>query len=289
MGRCLNFSVKNGKDITEEEKEYMFQVSEKYNNGEFEDVWTCEHFYLDPYQYYPNWQYFDVLKTCMNIQSWDFINEIYGQFRAKGMTHGETCLALKTKGLILFHDKVEEGEIRGFCKVGSNEFNAMLIFIALVEISKHTEAIIELSDEGKFLLGAVIIKDGMCKWDVEDMKEHWAHWEKEDFIKENKYRCGDRMRDQKNLIHALPGWFEPHLACRKVNPKDFMEHPEYGAGQIMAGFGGEYWNLTDEDPEKASYAMCEMFAKMVEGSGLSMEVTPKITTTGGIEKKKVKA
>ena len=40
MGRTLHYSVTNAVDITENEKDIIFDVSLDLNSGEYENVWT---------------------------------------------------------------------------------------------------------------------------------------------------------------------------------------------------------------------------------------------------------
>ena len=47
MGRTLHWTILNTKDITEDEKERMFEISVGFNSCKFEDVWTCENFFMD--------------------------------------------------------------------------------------------------------------------------------------------------------------------------------------------------------------------------------------------------
>jgi len=280
MGRTLHFEVINSKEITLEEKEIMVAISDKYNEGEFKDVWTCENFYLDPWDYYPNWQFFKAIETCAPVaEPWDFIEKKYDDCKAEGMKHGEICNKLYKDRYINFHR--EQGEnIRGFCKTGGNEYNSLLVFIALVEITTKTKAEIELHDEGELLYGDIIIKDGKCKFDIKSMKQSWAYWKKQGFLDSDEYSCRTTMENQKRLIKLYSEWFPPQMAVRPVNPEDFKDHPAYGAGQIMAGFNGEYFGLSTEDSEKQSYLFVEGLCKMLESAGIdrkNLVVAPKIS------------
>ena len=282
MGRTLGFTVINGKDMTDAEKEIMLAVSNKYNSGEFENVWTCENFYLNPWDFYPNWQTFDRLKTVIDVKEpWDFIEQKREECRAGGKSVRETYEWLHKAGLILFHNDKDEDTFGGFCKTGSNEYNSMLVFVALLEISVLTKAEIYLSDEGDFLLGEIIIKDGKVKFDKKAIKENWAYWKKSGYLdKESedhtaKY-CSKKYDDQKTILALYPGWTEPQNVCRTVDPEDFKDHPDYGAAQIMAGFQGEYWGLDTEDSEAMSLRMCAMMQGLFAGTDLKMEVAPKV-------------
>ena len=285
MGRTLHFEVLNSKGITDEEKGIMLGISNKYNEGQFEGVWTCESFYLNPWDYYPNWKTFEVIKTVMDVEPWEMIDQTYHKYRESGMTIRESYERLEKKDkLILFHSAPDDN-ICGFCKTGSNEYNSLLVYLALLEISVETSAEISLSDEGEFLLGDVIIKNGKVKFDVKSIKRDWEYWEEQNFIEEDLHGCGTKMRNQKAMLKLYPGWIEPHLAVRPVDPEDFKEHPEYGAAQIMGGFEGEYWGLNQNDPEKESYNMVALIAGALVGTDLKLQVGAKIGPGAEKEKK----
>ena len=283
MGRTLHFGINNSQDMTDEDKDILVEVSDKYNSGELEKVWTCESFYFDPYNYYPNWTYFNALSTCVPETdgvgyAWEFVCLRLDALMRAGFSRNRAVKELIKRQIINQHD--ENGELRGFCKTGSNEYNSMLVFLALVEISvRIPRAEICLSDEGEFLLGDLIIQDGKVKFNEKSMKKDWDYWKEQGFLDEDKHGTRAKMELQQNLLELYPGWFESKYAIRPVNSADFKDHPEYGAAQIMAGFYGEYWNLSDNDGEAESYKMLEMITGMMEKAGFSrdkIQVVPKL-------------
>lgn len=169
---------------------------------------------------------------------------------------------------------IEEGvaerfsqEIRGFTKVGGNEWNALLVYAALLEISIKTPAMIKLSDEGEFLLSDVLIKNGKVRPDRGSIEAQLAYWEKQGSLETNKHGSADKAKLFRKLLKHKNRWLQPERLCRQVKPEDFSGHPEYNAGEIMAGFRGEYWGLNgDFNPFDASMqAIARIKEQLPEG------------------------
>lgn len=271
MGRTLHYEVLN--EVGLEDKRTMLKISEHYNSGKFKDVWTCENFYLDPWHFYPNWDIKD--------NSWEKVNSRLKILEGLGIPYHEAIIKMHDEGYVNFHSP---GKIYGFTKVGGNEYNALLVYLALIDISRLTNAIISLRDEGEFLLVPVILEKGQAKIDIQDVKESWEYWRKEGWLDPasknfNAYNTNTKMLMQKKLCQKYIGLSNPFALCRVVNQKDFEVHPEYGASQIMAGFEGEYYGLTDKDSEKESYKMLANFTKLISQLGykdVKIEVGKKI-------------
>jgi len=73
MGRTLHFEVTNPKEVNNQDRFKMLQISEYYNSEKFKDVWTCENFYFDPWDYYPNWEKED--------NSWEKVKQQIDRFK----------------------------------------------------------------------------------------------------------------------------------------------------------------------------------------------------------------
>lgn len=104
----------------------------------------------------------------------------------------------------------------------------------------------------------------------------WLDKNHKDF---NSYGVYTKQQNQIRLIAKYNNFSNPFVYCRVVNPKDFEIHPEYSASQIMAGFDGEYYGLTDKDPESESYKILASFTKLIDNLGykdVKIEVGKKI-------------
>lgn len=270
MGRTLHYTVINSEKITKEEKLSMLKISDFFNSGDFKDVWTCENFYLNPKQYYPNWN---------NGSDWNKIEQRYAKLESEGLNSLEIIEKLIEEGLAKAND-INPERIWGFTKVAGNEYNAFLVYMALITISKVTKAKIRLRDEGEFLYGPVLIKSGKVKINKEESKKDWKYWGKNDWIATNKYNVLNKMTKQKELIKQYPEYTDKIFEfCRNVEPADFKDYAQYNAGQIMAGFYGEYYSLNKEDPETLSYKMLDSLTTALGKAGFQkkdIKVTPEI-------------
>jgi hypothetical protein len=72
-------------------------------------------------------------------------------------------------------------------------------------------------------------------------------------------------------------WYDPFLLCRPVRKEDF-EEVNCDAGTLMAGVYGEYWKLTNKDPESESYKSIARLQKILgitEDSEKKLEILSK--------------
>lgn len=170
MGRTLHFEIKKDKNFTKKEIEAIQEVSEYYNSGPFENIWSCENFYADPLRIMPNPQ----LKLNNAIP--DVFQLVEDWFNYLIQTEGYSPIKAKKRlineGLAIEWNENFEKECNGFVKTQGNELNSLLVLQALIDISKRVEkAEIYLRDEGEFLLCPLYIQKGKCFPDLEDMKE----------------------------------------------------------------------------------------------------------------------
>jgi len=172
MGRTLHYTVTKDKgNFTKHEAETMFKVSQ-FANAE-PKLWTCESFWLDPYDYYPYWN-----NRGGRAIGWDQINARYDKIKASGKSHIEICKQLHKEKLIMWRNEGNFSVARGFTKVQGNELNSLMVFTALIAISQQCPNVkITLHDEGEFLYCDLIIRKGRVIPDLSDLKgriESWA-------------------------------------------------------------------------------------------------------------------
>lgn len=181
---------------------------------------------------------------------------------------------------ILHRTRKSKYIIRGFTKVAGNEKNAMEVIAGLVVISLAVKnAIISVSDEGKYLKCPIRIFKGKARPDKDRIDEDISYYMTRRFNPAYKNSGYDWEKMSKELYDFKEkdkgDWIDVQNFCRYVNKKDFDNYEDYNIKQIMAGFEGEYYGLTDKDPEIESFKMSAMVKKMLP-SGFKMEVTPKI-------------
>jgi hypothetical protein len=196
MGRTLHYHVLNEDQLSGEHLEAMLAVSTEYNTGKFAKAWTCESFSLNPLASYPDWQ---------AGYDWKSYEQRYSELKADGLSPLAIYRQLVTEGVAKCHS----AELRGFTKVGGNEFNALLVYSALLKITELTPAQIALSDEGEFLLADLVLKAGKARLRPREIKADWRYWEKQGFLEEDKYGCRTKQEAQLALLKKYGGRYQP--------------------------------------------------------------------------------
>jgi len=185
----------------------------------------------------------------------------------------------------------EKGKAFNFTKTAGNEWNTHLCVQGIIKLSRIIpENLIEVRDEGEYLYCPLFIKNGQAQPDLKTLKENIKSWAKE--IHQHE-KSPDKDIDLDNLIqsvaryqlvlslsgksHNPEKWYPVSLFCRKVNQADFDQHEGFGLKSIMSGFYGEYWDLSDKDPEEESYKMTSNIVRMLEKAGFNkdqIEIAP---------------
>lgn len=177
MGRTLHFRVTtlNKKPFSNKEIDTMYQVSQYYNSGEFENAWTCENFFIDFYAFYPNW---NRVPDRERNTAWDKINQLYDDLERQGKSHKDIVSELVKKRIVCLSND-DKYKFSGFVKTQGNEYNSMLVYLALITISKKCPNLeIKLSDEGDYLLCPLFIRSGKVLPDfarLEQSIQFWSH------------------------------------------------------------------------------------------------------------------
>lgn len=284
MGRTLHFDIKSVKNkFTDKELETIYNVATLYSN---KCQWTCETFHLDPYAFYPNWNKF---KTDNDAdKAWGIVSARYKELETKGLHHNAIAKMLFDEKLVLFHNNENHPAygFHGFCKTGGNELNSLQVVMGCLAVTRVVKnAQISLYDEGKLLKCGIIMQNGLAKPSNEN-KEQIAYLLSKALFDDNYKKYKDEFIAEAKALYEIQEkfsvfgnkeWNDISNFVRPINEKDFEEFPEYGAAQILAGFGGEYWNLTKEDPEAESYRMIAQIQKMFP-KDCELQVAPKIKT-----------
>ena len=287
MGRTLHFEVKpiNG-HFTKKELEKLYNVGQVYAD---KCEWTCETFGLHPYMFYPNWNQFNGAINKVKT-AWATVDKRYNELLQEELHPNTIAQKLFAEKLVLFHrDKAEFG-FNGFCKTGSNELNSLQVVLGCLAATRVVKnARIHLHDEGKLLKCYIIIENGKAKADKDEIQQQIGYLLSKCMFDESYKKYYDDFVEQAKELYSFINppngvWYNPEELydiskfVRPIDPKDFENHPEYGAAQIMAGFGGEYWGLAKEDPEAASYRMIAKIQKIMPKDG-EMKIAQKIKTT----------
>lgn len=286
MGRTLHygFKPKNGR-FTPKELEKLYDVGRIYRER---CEWTCESIDIDPYNIYPNWDY---LKKDDYRDGWAILSKRYDELAKTGLHPNKIAKQLVKEKIAQFHDGHAHPEFgfSGFTKTGGNELNSLQVVLAVVAATRTVKnATATIHDEGKLIrCESLEIDNGKARPDREEIQQHIGYLlstalfdevyasHREDFIELAKELYAYVNPKVEGWQTIGGNWENIAKFLRPINAEDFDNYPEYNAGQIMAGFNGEYFGLTEEDPEAASYRMCAMVQKMIP-DGLSMQVAPKL-------------
>ena len=303
MGRTLHWTMtpKGKAKFTTADVEKLHVIGDKYNGPEY--VWTCENFYPAP-DIYPNWGNRNPGEKPLH--DWDEVNAELQAIYKQGIGAAKANAALVKAGIARYHDDDWKTKIHGFCKVGGNELNAMLVVQGLTEISRVIDCTVKVSDEGDFLKCDLVIENGFAKPDRDSILRDigWkASLRYNDAYKgsvDTVTRCEGEAKELAILLNDYErkvmaeqdrrlkaglnppypqGPFSPVSEfCREVNPDDFKDHPEYNSATIMAGFYGEYYGRNgDKDPEAESYRMTGQIQnqlKPLTDQGMKLVVAP---------------
>jgi hypothetical protein len=160
MGRTISYTLTKSKGkFNRKELEAIYNVSKKYNAGNYSKIWTCENFFLNPYDFYPNWN--GKYKHVSPEKAWKEINSQISEHITKDVHYFDVILKLFAEKQIVLHNGLPKRSLHGFVKVQGNELNSLLVFTALLEVSQLIPAVeIEIHDEGEFLLCDVKIRNG---------------------------------------------------------------------------------------------------------------------------------
>jgi hypothetical protein len=160
MGRTISYTITKSKgNFNRKELEGIYNVSLKYNSGNYSRIWTCENFFLNPYGFYPDWH--GKYKHITPKNAWDEIHLQISELIAGEMHYFDAVLTLLKEKKVTLHNGMPKKEIHGFTKVQGNELNSLMVYTALLEISQQIpSAEIEVHDEGEFLLCDLKIKNG---------------------------------------------------------------------------------------------------------------------------------
>jgi hypothetical protein len=253
MGRTLHYQVLNPEDLTDADLDALIAVSVAFNSGAFADAWTCENFFLEPMPVVPakggSWEQLQTRWDALQAEGLDGM-ALRRRLVAEGTGRQPGWL-----GKVTWHSSEW---VRGFTKVGGNEWNAALVYAALLEISRRTPAVIRLTDEGEFLLYPVLIKGGKARPD------------REAGLRQAQPASGSAGLKALKEPLSEQGicWQEPHLFCRPVDIRDFAGRGAYRPDECLEGFQGEYWQAADGQAAAGEQQALRQLIALLGGKGV---------------------
>jgi len=211
MGRTLHYAITKPTGFTPAELDKLLAIQKLFNTG-FE--WTCENLDLHPAKYYPKWDYWRSQPgTNTPDDVWKKINARIKHWEKEGLHALDAIQAVANEGLI--SADIAHREKRGFTKTQGNELNSLLVLEALLAASRAIpEALLTLSDEGRFLYCNLQIRNGQARPDLDQLKNDLT------------WRLASIASDPTSeIVGKIP-------ALRKLS--------DAVAGDLMRNYGGAY-------------------------------------------------
>jgi hypothetical protein len=199
MGRIINFTFtrEGNTKFTDPEIETFIQVRRKYTSGNLANVWTCECFYPEPINFYPDWdgnkriEIKIILKEELNNgNGFDYmpyiekkvedlmqgkpikIGKLHEYAFNKKLSRIEAFKILEREEWVRINNK-DLKTIHSSIKVQGNELNAALTYFALKELTLLIpKAEVKISDAGEFFLCPIRMKQGKAIPVLEDVLEN---------------------------------------------------------------------------------------------------------------------
>lgn len=273
MGRTIHYSLTKQKgNLNANEKEAFQKVSQKYNSGNYEKAWSCESFYLNPYE----------SKTP--------INNLRGFTKTQG---NELNSLMVLVALVEVSQQVpaveihlsDEGEFL-LCDLKIRNGKAMPVIKSLTDdIQRYCHLMLFSNNYEGNILGKLNYKP-----------EDFTHEFQMDCSLGNTYGdmtryINQKMRNLKEVENALikqglagkdlylfnleqrdsKDWFCPYAFTRKVDIEKYVDYKRSPA-TLMDGFSGEGFVLSTEDVELKSYQSITQMQKLFDNPKIKMKV-----------------
>lgn len=276
MGRTLHYEfIPKSGQFSHTELEKLYNVGAIY----YERCnWTCEAISIRPYDVYPSWE---------NNSTWDKLSNRWHELELQDKHPNQIAQILVKEKIANFQQNKPPKPCFGcFTKTGGNELNSLQVVMCLLAASRIVKnSLIKVHDEGELLKCGLIISEGKSRPDIDEISSSIAHCLGSVLFNPEYESCKDSLIEHARQRYEIKEQFyqldlsekfeDISLFVRPINPDDFADYPEYNAAQIMAGFNGEYFGLSNTDPETKSYRMIASFQKLLP-SDVEIKVCPKI-------------
>ena len=283
MGRTLHitFTKDNLGHFTDSDMKAMEAISERYNKGDLEYIWTCENFYIS----YMEGLNENMFKSFIKVQG----NEL------NVLLVYEACLEISRQVADSTLKIYDEGEF--------------LLCPLKIKMGKVLPVLSDMLDDLRRFSWRMLAS-GKYRRNILDKLDYkpddFSHEFQMDIGMDNSYGdqapyINDRLRNLKEIeksvlkdwkvkeppyfsnISSLDYrlWFSPYTFTRQVDAEKFRDY-EGGLKNLLDGFDGEGFGLTDADVEQKSYEVLAglqaLLTKMgfTEQNGFTLEVLKKV-------------
>lgn len=283
MGRTIHitFTKDNLGHFSDSDMKIMEAVSVKYNTGDLEHIWTCENFYVS-------------IAEGLNENNFESFVKVQGN-ELNSLLVFEACLEISKQVTDCTLKLYDEGEFL-LCplkmKMGKvlpvlndmlddiKRFSCRMLFSSDYQMNildKLIPGINEFCHEFQMDIG-LANRYGDQTSLINDKLRNLKAIEKI-VLKEMKAKQAPYFSNIASLDYRL--WFRPYAFTRQVDVEKFRDY-EGGLKNLLDGFDGEGFGLTDTDAEQKGYEALAALQKLLEklgftkDKGFSLEVLKKV-------------
>lgn len=273
MGRTLHYSLtKNKGNLNAKEKDAIQTVSQKYNSANYEKLWSCESFYLNPYESKtPTNQLRGFTKTQGNE-----LNSLMVLLALVELSQQvpEIEIHLSDEGEFLLCDlKIRNGKALPILKSLTDDIQRychLMLFSENYEgniLGKFNYKPTDFTHEFQMDCSIGNTYGDMSRYineKLRNLKEVEDALLKQGLTGMDLYLFNLQQRDSKD-------WFYPFAFTRPVEVEKYIDC-KMSPKTLMDGFSGEGFGLTTEDAELKSYKSIAKLQKLFGNSKLKLKV-----------------
>jgi len=272
MGRTIHitFTKDNLGHFSDKDMKLMETVSKKYNTGDLEYIWTCENFYVS-------------LMDGLNENTFETFVKVQGN---------------ELNSLLIYEACLEISRLVADCTLKLYDEGEFLLCPLKMKIGKVLPVLSDMMDDIKryswrMLSSQKYRRNILDKFDLG--VDDFCHEFQMDIGLDNSYGdqaplINDKLRNLKEIENVVLKemkakqapyfsniasldyrlWFSPYSFTRQVDAEKFKDY-EGGIKNLIDGFDGEGFGLTDIDAEQKSYEAIAALQDILKKLGLTKE------------------
>ena len=272
MGRTIHitFTKDNLSHFSDKDMKLMEEVSEKYNTGDLEYIWTCENFYVsvmdgvreNSFEKFVKVQG-NELNSLLVFEACLEISKLVPDCTLKLYDEGEFFLCplemKQGKVLPVLYDMMDDIKRYSWRMLSSQKYRRNILDKLDLGVDDFThEFQMDIGLDNNYGDQAPYIDDKLRNLKLIETA----------LLKEWKVREPHYFSNIASLDYRL--WFSPYSFTRQVDAEKFRDY-EGGIKNLMDGFDGEGFGLTDIDAEQKSYEAIAALQDILNKLGFTKE------------------